>query len=492
MSGSAEHWRQIGLAASARRDHAAAVQAFERAARLAPGDPALAARLALERLTFGDIEGARRTAHAARAMSRIDPKTLDRLGHVFSRTSDFELAVDLFRQAAAGAPDDIGILRNLAWGAQHVGAFGEAEAALRRALALSPDDDKAWFSLSGLPGWRPSGQDIDTLTRLLDRLGADEERALGVGHALARAWEALGDWPAALAVLTRAKAARRRSRAYDVGVALGAFAAAPEAWRKGPVGPGDPTAAPIFVVGPPRSGTTLLDRILSSHGDVTSAGELRAMPLLALRAAGIGREAPITAEVMAATSGVPAGAVGRTYLEAAASLAGTTPRFTDKRPFNLMFAGMISRALPNARILRMRRRAADTVLGNYRQLFGTASVFHDYAYDLEDTARYVCGLETLSEAWEALLPPDRYLVIDYEALVADPERRVREILAFCGLEWDPACLDFHRNTAGVSTASAVQVREPLHDRNIGLWRRCGEGFEPALRILRAEGRLEHC
>ena len=190
---------------------------------------------------------------------------------------------------------------------------------------------------------------------------------------------------------------------------------------------------------------------------------------------------------MRRAAGAPAVMIGSTYLEAAASLAGATPRFTDKRPFNLIFAGMISRALPNARILRMRRAPADTVLGNYRQLFGAGSVFHDYAYDLEHTARYVAGLEALSRAWERLLPPDRYRVIDYEALVADPEEQIRAALDFCGLAWDPACLDFHRNAAGVSTASAVQVREPLHGRNIGLWRRYGPGFEPALRILREAG-----
>ena len=487
MSGSAEQWREQGVAASARRDHAGAIRAFEQAVSLAPRDPVLAARLALERLTYGDIAGARADATAALDFPGLYAKTLDRLGHIFNRTSDFDQAIALFRRAAALAPTDTAILRNLAWGAQHVGAFAEAEDALRRVLALEPGDDKAWFNLSGLPGWRPTPEEMADLARLLDSVVGDEERSLGVGHALARAQEALGDAPAALATLERAKSARRRARRYDIAGALAAFEAAPAAWAQGPAGPGHPSEAPIFIVGPPRSGTTLLDRILSSHAAVTSAGELRAMPLLALRAAGVQGERAPTAEIMRRAAGAPAVMIGSTYLEAAASLAGATPRFTDKRPFNLIFAGMISRALPNARILRMRRAPADTVLGNYRQLFGAGSVFHDYAYDLEHTARYVAGLEALSRAWERLLPPDRYRVIDYEALVADPEEQIRAALDFCGLAWDPACLDFHRNAAGVSTASAVQVREPLHGRNIGLWRRYGPGFEPALRVLREAG-----
>lgn len=487
MSGSAEQWRDEGVGLSARRDHAGAIRAFEQAVLLAPADPALAARLAQERLTYGDIDGARAGARAARALPGADARTLDRLGHVLNRTADFDESLALFRQASAMAPGDIAILKNLAWGAQHAGQFAEAEAALRRALTLAPTDDKAWFSLSGLPGWKPSPQDIAGLQRLLASVAGDEERSLGVGHALARGQEALGDAPAALATLTRAKTARRRARRFDVAAAVAALEAAPAAWAKGPTGEGDPSAAPIFVVGPPRSGTTLVDRILSSHAEVTSAGELRAMPLLALRVAGVQHERSPTAEIMMRTANAPAAMVGKTYLDAAASLAGATPRFTDKRPFNLIFAGLISRSLPNARIVRMRRRPADTVLGNYRQFFASGSVFHDYAYDLEDTARYVAGLEALSAAWERLLPPDRYRVIDYEALVADPEGQIRQLLDFCGLPWDPACLDFHRNAAGVSTASAVQVREPLHDRNIGLWRRYGPGFEPVLKILREAG-----
>lgn len=487
MSGSADQWREAGVAASVRRDHVGAIRAFEQAVLLAPRDPALAARLALERLTCGDVDGARVGARAARTLPGADARTIDRLGHILNRTGDFHEALGLFRQASTMAPVDVAILKNLAWGAQHLGLFAEAEAALRRALALVPADDKAWFSLSGLPGWRPNSAEVAGLERLLDAVAGDEERSLGAGHALARAREALGDAPGALAVLTRAKAARRQARRFDAAAALGAFQAAPAAWALGPTGEGDPSAAPIFVVGPPRSGTTLLDRILSSHAQVTSAGELRAMPLLALRIAGVQGERSPTAEIMARTAAAPAAFVGRAYLEAAASLAGSTPRFTDKRPFNLIFAGLISRALPNARILRMRRNPADTVLGNYRQFFASNSAFHDYAWDLEDTARYVAGLEALSDQWERLLPPDRYRVIDYEALVADPKAQIRAVLDFCDLPWDPACLDFHRNTAGVSTASAVQVREPLHDRNIGLWRRYGPGFEPALKILREAG-----
>lgn len=488
-SASAEHWRQTAVAASARRDHRAAVQAFEQALALAPGDADLRARLALERLNMGDVAGARRDALTAGQDSAAGPKALDRLGHVLCRTQNHPEGVALFRRAAAAAPTDPAILKNLAWGAQYVGSFDEAADALKRVLSLAPDDAMAWFNLSGLPDWTPSDADIAALERLAASAPNDPDRSLPAGHALARAHEQRGDFPAALAALNRGKAARRARKPHDIEADLDLFRAAVQAWETGPRGAGDPSEAPIFVVGPPRSGTTLLDRILSSHRDVVSAGELSVMTALALTTAGQPPTAPLTAQALLRSAAGPAGQMGAAYLRAAAVVVGSPVRFIDKRPFNLILAGMISRILPNARILRMRRDPADAVVGNYRQFFNANSRFHDYSYDLADTARYIAGMEALSEAWEARLPADRYRVIDYAALVADPEAQIRAALDFCGLPWDPACLDFHRNEAAVSTASAVQVREPLHARNIDVWRRYGEGLEPALAVLRAEGRL---
>lgn len=480
--------RQAGISAAGMNNPRAAADAFTRALALFPGDAELLSRLALARLQLGELPVAQRLAREAAPLAGNDAAVLDRLGHVLCRSRAFDEGYHCFRRATFAAPRNAAFLRNLAWGAQYVGDLEVAVDALRRALEIDPRDAMAWSTLSALPGWTATETDLAHLRRLTAEARSVQD-GLAAGHALARALEGRGDYGGAIAALSAAKRARRTQRPYDVHRDLDLFRAAAAQYRVGPAGQGVTATAPIFIVGPPRSGTTLMDRILSSHHKVASAGELGVMILLVRDTAGEAGSGPLTGPILERAARAEAGAMARRYLEAAKVVAGAAERFTDKRPFNLILAGFIHRMLPDARIVRMRRHPADTALGNYRQFFNLNSPHHDFSYDLADAARYVDGLETLSEFWEANLPDDRYQVFDYEALVADPAGQIAAVLDFCGLGWDPACLDFHNNTEGVSTASAAQVREPLHDRNTGLWRRYGDALEPALSVLRSAGRL---
>jgi hypothetical protein len=253
---------------------------------------------------------------------------------------------------------------------------------------------------------------------------------------------------------------------------------------------GNPSAAPIFIVGMPRSGTTLLERMLVSHSRITAGGETIFMPLAVKEAAG-SREpglidsGSLSVALAAALDRDPA-AIGNRYLERAVAAVGHAERFTDKLPLNFLYIGFIRRALPNARIICLRRAPLDTCLANFRQLFALGFPYYRYALSLEDTAEYVALFEDLMAHWDRVFP-GAICQVRYEDLVTEPETALRRVLAALELEFEPAMLEFDRNRTPVATASAVQVRRPVHQDSVNAWRRYADVLEPARRRLEALG-----
>ena len=235
------------------------------------------------------------------------------------------------------------------------------------------------------------------------------------------------------------------------------------------------------MVGMPRTGTTLVDRILSSHPDVASAGELQAMPLAVKRLAATASRSVIDQETVMASGKIDPAAIGDAYLaQADHHRHDGTARFTDKLPANFLYIGHIARALPHAKIVCLRRNPMDTVWSNYKNLFASQSAYYAYSYDLLDTARYYARFDRLMAMWDKVFP-GLVLQLSYEQLVADQEVQTRRLLEHCDLDWDEACLTFHENSAAVATPSAAQVRRPLNADAVGKWRT----HEAALQLARA-------
>ena len=291
--------------------------------------------------------------------------------------------------------------------------------------------------------------------------------------------------------LATANAEHKRSIRYDFAQDAAIFDAI-EALFGGNIaalagGAGNPDPAPIFVVGMPRTGTTLVDRILSSHPQVSSAGELQAMPLSVKQLAGTPSRTVIDPDTIAASASLDPRALGDAYLARAAHhLAGDAPHFTDKLPANFLYVGHIARALPNARIVCLRRNPMDTIWSNTKNLFASQSAYYAYSYDLMDTARYYLRFSRLMGLWDTMLP-GRVLQLSYERLVAEQEEQTRRLLGHCGLAWDDACLAFHENSAAVATPSAAQVRRPLNADGIGKWRTHEARLRPVADWLAAQG-----
>ncbi len=483
-------WFLLGVLAADHDNVAKAEELFARAASLAPDVARHHAFLARTLIALNQRPEALAAAETGAALKPTDALTLDTLGVVFTRAGDHARALPFFRAAVELNPENASFLYNLAASQQFAGEFDDAEIAYGRALDIDPSLYRAWSSRVSLSRQTPARNFAPQLEALIAQPAEDPDTALHLGHALAKTYEDLGDHETALDWLLRAKAAKRKSVGYDRARDVALFDAAASTFTADMAVGYAGSEEPIFVIGLPRSGTTLIDRILSSHPDVMSAGELSNFSLLVKRAAGTPSPLVMDVETLGAAGRIDMARLGVAYVESTRPLTGKTPRFTDKMPLNVFYAGLIHRALPNARIVCLRRDPMDVCLSNFRQLFATGFSYYNYAYDLEDVARYYVGFDRLVSHWRGVLPPDRFTEVAYEDMVADQEATTRRLLDFCSLSWDPQTLDFHENTAPVATASSVQVRQPLYTSSVGRWKRYGAALEPMRRILAEAGLVE--
>lgn len=464
-----------------------ALSRLTHALRAAPARADLHAQRARVLSLAGRTADALAAVDVALACPPFDAATLDTLGVVLSRAQAHERASALFKQAIALAPQAAGIRYNLASSLKFLGHFDDAEAAYEACIASDP---RYWKAHSGLAQLRTATAARNHLARLEALLPAAANDPHGVIHlrqALAKECEDLRQPQPALRHWHAAKQAKRRLQPYDFtedGAVFAAlerlFATAPDAVA------GHHSREPIFVTGMPRTGTTLVDRILSSHPDVQSAGELLNFAHLLKRAAGTPGRHALDVPTLERGLTIDAAALGRAYVDSTRPQTGQRRHFIDKMPLNLLYAGHIHRALPQARIICLLRHPLDTVLSNFRQLFSIDNPYYRYADDLMDCARYVLAFRRLVRLWQTQLGA-AFHVVDYETLVTDPEPTIRVLLEHCQIEWNARCLAFEHNPAPVSTASSVQVRAPLNARAIGRWREHAEALAPARALFEASG-----
>lgn len=462
------------------------VDLFQRARTLDPGDAAHGAGLARCLLGLNREPPALAAAEAALAIGPRDADCFDTLGVVFSRLGRQASAARCFRGANQLAPDHPGYLLNLGWAEQYMGDFAAAERAWRDCIGLDPDNERAILALVSLVPQTPERHFTDQLVRSFDRAAGHPDRLLRIGHALAKTLEDLGRPAEAFDWLLRAKAARAaRVRDLDAWQS-DLFAAAAQTGPRGPAR-GHASDAPIFVFGLPRSGTTLVERILSSHPAVTSAGEPTDFAQTARRRAGSPTRELMDGATLRAARLTDMAGLGADYLAAIRSRVPGEGRFIDKLPLNVLYAGLINAALPNARMICLRRHPIDSCLAILRQMFSTGFAYYDWTFGLETTARFYLAFDRLVAHWRETLPADRFIEIAYEDVVADQEGQSRALLAWLDLAWDDAVLAFHENAAPVATASAVQVRQPVYGSSVGRWKQYGDRLRPMIEILVAGG-----
>lgn len=430
---------------------------------------------------------ARAAADKAMGLMPKDPIALDTLGVIYTQTHAHAEAENAFRGATVLAPAIASYRFNLATALIAVGKIDVAEIELESCIRIDPRYWKAHLSLAQLRKQAPGKNHIARMQDLLVDHDSDPDAQTYLHMALAKEYEDCADYPAAFAHYTRGKAAAGKCLDYRIEQDEQLFEAitttfpVPQGGLKG-----CPTDEPIFVIGMPRSGTTLVERIITSHPDVYSAGELMNFGVTLKRATG--SQTPLLLDVDTITRARELNweLMGAQYLASTRPATGHTPRFIDKMPHNFLYAGWIARALPKAKIVCLRRNPLDTCLGNFRQLLPRQSPYYAYSFDLLDIGRYYAMFDQLIAHWQRVIP-GRILEVQYEDLVESQETNTRRLLQFCGLPWHDDCLRFERNAAPVNTASATQVRKPIYRNALERWRKYGPQLDELRAILRGQG-----
>ncbi len=478
----------MGVSALQMRRMPEAMTHLREATRLSPQRADYAAQYARGLAQARMIRQAIEVADKALAAGPSDPLTIDTLGVIYSQGNDNRKAADLFRQAAEMVPGNASYRFNRATSLTFIGELDAAEREYEACLAIDPGYWKAHLALAQL---KKQSTDSNHLTRLQSLLESSDDSIqprMYLNLAMAKEFEDMGEYPAAFSRLVAGKKAGGEARAYkstEDQVIFDAMAHAfPEAVT---TANGHDSREPIFIIGMPRSGTTLVERMLSSHPDVHSAGELQDFGIVLKRASGSQTAHLLDVDTIERAAAVRDWQrVGEAYVHATRPNTGHTPRFIDKLPHNFLYAGFIAKALPNAKIICLRRNPMDSCLGNFRQLFAQTSPYYNYSFDIMDSGRYWLMFDRLMRHWEEVLP-GRILQVNYEDVVADQASALEAMLEFCSLQWNDACMAFQDNQAPVATASAIQVREPLNNRAIGRWHRYESELLPLRQLLEDAG-----
>jgi tetratricopeptide (TPR) repeat protein len=402
---------------------------------------------------------------------------------VLGKLGDFDAAITTYEGVLAKLPQQWQVWLGYGHALKTANRSSEAITAYRRALAINPSFGGAWWSLANLKTMRFDAADIAAMQAQLQRQELDDDARLHIEFALGKAQEDAGADAEAFTHYARGNALRRQQLPYDAELMHArtqrAIATYTRAFFDTRAGSGSAAQDPIFVVGMPRAGSTLIEQILSSHPQVEGTMELPAIIAITreLRQRDGNPETTAYHDVLAGLEHSELHALGEDYLRRCQPQRREgKPFFIDKMPNNFAHVGLIHSILPNAKIIDARRHPLACCFSNFKQHFARGQAF---SYDLADMGHYYADYVALMAHFDAVLPGRIHRVI-YEDMVADTETQVRALLDYCELAFDPRCLRFFENTRAVRTASSEQVRQPIYTDGLAQWRR----FEPWLGPLK--------
>lgn len=488
----ASGWYTASQLATKLGNPAMAQRAIENALRLEPNEKRWLLQQAFCLMALGQTTPAREIALS------LDKHTLNSgyqcasMGLLLSRLDMHSNALRHYQQAIRLEPEIGEHYYNVATIHRFMGNFSAAETALNLALEKNPEDFDAYKLRADLRRQTPRSNHIESLELALEKY-ADRPRAVVQLHyALAKELEDIEQWQQSFDHLQRGAANRRKLMRYDVQGDLDTMAEIARVYEaslfQGQVS-GDDNGEAIFILGMPRTGSTLLDRILGSHSNVFSAGELNNFALEMMKSVQdlskqTGEDSALSkTQRVERSAAIDFSELGKHYIASTRPNTGLQSRFIDKMPANFLYAGLIHLALPRAKIIHVKRHPLDCCYANYKNLFADA---YPFSYQMEELATYYAAYEKLMAHWHCVMPGVIY-DIHYEDLVADVEGQSRKLLEHCNLQWQDQCLAFYDNTSVSTTASASQIRQPIYNSSVGKWRHFSAELAPLSDMLREAG-----
>jgi tetratricopeptide (TPR) repeat protein len=472
-------WLALARCCQMAGDPAGMRQALASALRLDPASP-LARLMDAEALVhLGQVRDAAAAFAAMQVEAAQDANWLARIGEGLGQCGQPEAAVACFNQALTLKPDMAELHYSKATHLIAVGQLEAAEQAFNAAIRHAPHDYDAYYNRATLRKQTPDNNHVDELQRMLRAPHRTTLAPVQLNFALAKELEDLGRDRESFAALKAGADARRAMMQYDVRGDVATMEAIARRFDKAwldQCGRGVDADGPVFVLGLPRSGSTLTDRILSAHSDIESLGELNDFPLALTR---LCRQAGGKAQLIDAAAALDPAHLGKAYLDRLSGRRGEARFFIDKAPANFLYIGLIAAALPGARIIHVHRDPMDNAYSLYKALFRMG---YPYSYDFADLAAYIQAKDRLMAHWHRVLP-GRIFDVRYEDIIADQEGETHRLLDAVGVAFESSCLDFHRNASPSATHSAAQVRQPLYSSSVGLWRRHSDDLAPLACLL---------
>ncbi len=475
----------VGLVALEAKDRATAFSAFQSVVKLDRNHAAAWAQLARMYMSEGQVNKADAALRETQRIKPTDPIVLDLIGMTLSQMGEYGVAKAFFARANTTHPNHPPFMLNLANNLVYHGDTETAEAIFRDVIRVMPDSPQAHWALSSSRK-ATDKRHIEEMQSLLQNHDRNPRARAFYLYGIGKEYEDLQKWDDAFAAFQAGAAARRETVEYDEAAEIAMFdqleqTYTPEWFAGMPEGSPDPS--PIFVLGQPRTGTTLVERIITAHSQVHSAGELQQFSLALRRLADYRNPRRFSAELFERASGVNPLKAANMYLQTSSRMRSKTPRFVDKLPQNYLMIPLILKALPNAKIVHLTRDPMDACFASFKQLFADAYL---HSYDQREMARHHARYRKLMQVWRERFP-GQFFDISYEQTARDLEPNARALIDYLELPWEDACLEFHKQGSAVSTASAVQVREPAHTRSIGRWRHYAAQLQPMLEELATAG-----